>query len=105
LTNRNTFSELKDKSSVKMFLEDEECQFEIVLVGNKVDVVESGKKKREVTREEALEFANRMLGGALYVESTNTNLKVPSSLGWYVVIHQLVMKKVKPPPVVKMVKI
>ena len=93
LTDRITFLELKDTTCVKMFLEEQE-QFEIVLIGNKVDVVESGEKKREVTKEEALEFANDVLDGALYVESTNANLRVSSILGWYVMIHHLAMKHV-----------
>ena len=98
VTDRKSFLELDQQFCMKFLLE---YNYEIVLIGNKTDLVEGGRKQREVTKEEALEFAKNVLDGALYVESTNTNLKVPSILGWYVAINQVAMKKAKPPPVVR----
>lgn len=50
--------------------DDEAAVNNIVLVGTKLDLVQTGKKEREVTYEEAVQFAKRMRVAAVVETSS-----------------------------------
>jgi len=56
ITNRNSF--LNIKRWLKELLENTDLKCVVFLIGNKIDLVDKNEKTREVTFEEANEYAN-----------------------------------------------
>ena len=90
LSNRKTFDYLPQCMEFANYLKPECSHLQYVLIGNKND-----KKERQVTREEAEQFALNDLDGAMYVESNNLTLTGPTILAWYMVMSRMVQHGVK----------